>query len=59
NELKGKENKQKREQAYADLNVEFFVPFIKEIKKAGAAGCHMMAVEYPDVVKRIINEVLK
>ncbi|MHA1145680.1 MAG: methylenetetrahydrofolate reductase [Candidatus Helarchaeota archaeon] len=58
-ELKGKENKKARTEAYADLNVEFFVPFIKEIKKSGAAGCHMMAVEYPDVVKRIIDEVLK
>ena len=42
----------------AKVNVEFFVPFIKELKKTThAAGCHVMAVGYARVVKQIIDEV--
>ncbi|NHI93893.1 MAG: 5,10-methylenetetrahydrofolate reductase [Candidatus Lokiarchaeota archaeon] len=49
-----------KEKAYAKLNVDFFVPFIKELKQTTkCAGVHIMAVDYPEVVRAIIEEVLK
>jgi len=50
----------KEEQARqnAQINVDFFVPFIKELKETThAAGCHVMAVGYAKVVKKIIDQV--
>jgi len=54
-----KENKGNKPAKYAALdkiNIEFFEPFIKEIKKTTkAAGIHCMAVEY----ERLFNPLLK
>lgn len=42
-----KEDKKKRNQRIDDINIEFFEPFIREIKKTTkAAGIHCMAVHY-------------
>ncbi len=54
---KGNLSKQEKSLANAKVNIEFFVPFIKELKKSThAAGCHVMAVGYASVVKQIIDE---
>lgn len=54
-----KDNKGNKSAKYAALdkiNIEFFEPFIKEIKKTTkASGCHIMAVEY----ERLFEPLLK
>jgi 5,10-methylenetetrahydrofolate reductase len=50
------EDKAKRKEKINEYNISYFVDFIKEIKKEKAcAGCHIMAVGYPDVIKPIIE----
>jgi len=52
------ENKEERKKKINEYNTEYFVDFIKEIKKKSACkGCHIMAVGYPDVIKPIIDGV--
>jgi len=55
----GKDNKGNKPAKYAaidKINIEFFEPFIKEIKKTTkAAGIHVMAVEY----ERLFDPLLK
>ncbi|MBD3230758.1 MAG: methylenetetrahydrofolate reductase [Candidatus Lokiarchaeota archaeon] len=55
---KGGFSKQEKKEKNAEINVKFFVPFIKELKKTTrCAGIHVMAVGYAKVVKQIIDEV--
>jgi len=50
-------SKEEKEEKNAKVNIDFFVPFIKELKKTTrAAGCHVMAVAYAKVVKAIIDQ---
>ncbi len=50
------EDKEKRKEKIKEFNIDYFVNFIKEIKKKKAcAGCHIMAVGYPDVIEPIIE----
>ena len=52
--------KEKRREKINEFNVDYFVAFIKEIKKERAcAGCHIMAVGYPEVIGPIIEGVEK
>jgi 5,10-methylenetetrahydrofolate reductase len=51
-----KEDKKKRNERIDQINIEFFEPFIKEIKKTTkAAGIHCMAVHY----ERLFGPLLK
>ena len=51
-----KEDKKKRNDAIDKINIEFFEPFIQEIKKTTkAAGIHCMAVHY----ERLFDPLLK
>ena len=51
-----KEDKKKRNEAIDKINIDFFEPFIKEIKKnTKAAGIHCMAVHY----ERLFGPLLK
>ncbi len=50
------EDKAKRKEKVDEYNITYFVDFIKEIrKKKNSAGCHIMAVGYPDVIAPIIT----
>lgn len=54
------EDKAKRKEKIDEFNIDYFVNFVKEIKKKKAcAGCHIMAVGYPDVIEPIIAGVEK
>jgi hypothetical protein len=49
-------NKERRGALYDEVNLEFFVPFIREIRKTTkAAGIHVMAVLY----ERIFGPLLE
>jgi 5,10-methylenetetrahydrofolate reductase len=49
-------DKKKRHEKYDEVNLEFFAPFIKEIRKTTkASGIHVMAVLY----ERILEPLLK
>jgi 5,10-methylenetetrahydrofolate reductase len=51
-----KEDKKKRNEAIDKINIDFFLPFIKEVKKTTkAAGIHCMAVHY----ERLFGPLLK
>jgi 5,10-methylenetetrahydrofolate reductase len=53
---KDEPDKEKRQQRYDDVNMQFYEPFIKEIRKTTkAAGIHVMAVFY----ERILDPLLK
>jgi 5,10-methylenetetrahydrofolate reductase len=53
---KDEPDKMKRNQRYDEVNMEFFEPFIKEVRKTTrAAGCHVMAVFY----ERILDPLLR
>ncbi len=50
------EDKAKRREKINEFNIDYFVNFVNEIKKKKAcAGCHIMAVGYPDVIEPIIE----
>jgi 5,10-methylenetetrahydrofolate reductase len=57
--MKEIDDKAKRKEKVKEYNIDYFVEFIKEIKKYKAnAGCHIMAVGYPDPIGPIIDGVL-
>ena len=48
--------KPQQKAAYVDLNVKFFTPFLKELKRKNLlAGCHIMAVHYPKIFKPLLE----
>jgi methylenetetrahydrofolate reductase (NADPH) len=51
------EDKGEQRRRYDEINEEYFTEFIKEIKKTSAAGCHIMAVNYADMIKKLIENV--
>lgn len=49
-------DKEKRRQLYDEVNLEFFRPFIKEIRKTtSAAGIHVMAVMYERIFEPLLE----
>ena len=49
-------DKEKRYQLYDEVNLEFFRPFIKEIRKTtSAAGIHVMAVMYERIFEPLLE----
>ncbi len=48
--------KKEKKQKYAEINFEFFVPFIRELmKNTKAAGVHVMAVAWEPIVVQLIK----
>lgn len=59
-EKDNKGNKQGKYDALDKINIEFFEPFIKEIKKTTkAAGIHCMAVEYERLFEPLLKDYPK
>jgi len=51
----GYEKKEKKA-AYRKLNIDFYVPMLKELKKKNlVAGCHIMAVHYPKIFPPLLE----
>jgi len=49
-------DKEKRKQLYDEVNLEFFRPFIKEVRKTtSAAGIHVMAVMYERIFEPLLE----
>lgn len=54
--MKTKSKVQKREK-YDKVNIEFYAPFIAELKKSGlCAGCHIMSVHYVEIIPKLLAE---
>lgn len=53
----GEKDKKLRKQKYDEVNLEFFAPFVKELRKTYAAGCHIMAVGYERLIPKLIDAV--
>jgi len=54
--VKEEPDKEKRKQLYDEVNLEFFRPFIKEIRKTtSAAGIHVMAVMYERIFEPLLE----
>ncbi len=52
-------DKEKRKPLYDEVNMEFFAPFIKEIRKTTkAAGVHVMAVLYERILEPLLAETM-
>jgi 5,10-methylenetetrahydrofolate reductase len=50
--------KNERRGRYDALNLEYFVPFIKELMSSGlCAGCHIMSVHYTELIPKLLKEV--
>jgi len=48
--------KEEQKKSYRNLNIEFFVPMLKELKKKNlVAGCHIMAVHYPEIFPPLVE----
>ncbi len=55
---KDETNKEKKYRLYDDVNIEFFAPFIKEIRKTTkASGIHVMAVLYERILEPLLKEM--
>lgn len=56
---KDEPDKEKRKDLYDEVNMEFFAPFIKEIRKTTkAAGVHVMAVLYERIFSPLLAETM-
>lgn len=55
--VEGEKDKTLRKQKYDDVNLEFLIPFVKELKKTYVAGCHIMAVGYERLIPKLVNAV--
>lgn len=52
-------DKKERNKKVDEINLEFFVPFIREIKKStSAAGIHCMAVHYERLLEPLLKEFI-
>jgi 5,10-methylenetetrahydrofolate reductase len=50
-------DKARRKEKYDEVNLEFFGPFIKEIKQTtSAAGIHVMAVLYERILEPLLEQ---
>jgi methylenetetrahydrofolate reductase (NADPH) len=55
-EINNIENKQKKKEEYVTFNVEYYGEFVREIRKTThAAGCHIMAVKWEELIPKIIE----
>jgi methylenetetrahydrofolate reductase (NADPH) len=51
-------SKEKRRQMYDNINLEFFVPFIRELMNSKiCSGCHIMAVHYTELIPLLLKEL--
>jgi hypothetical protein len=51
-------SREERRRLYDEINLEYFVPFIKELMKSGlCAGCHIMAVHYTELIPHLLSQV--
>jgi hypothetical protein len=49
-------DKERRKEKYDEVNLEYFGPFIKEIKQTtNAAGIHVMAVLYERIFEPLLE----
>ncbi len=56
---KEESDKEKRKILYDEVNIEYFSPFIKEIRKTTkAAGIHVMAVLYERILEPLLRETV-
>jgi 5,10-methylenetetrahydrofolate reductase len=54
----GPGSREEKRAMYDAVNLEFFVPFIKELMKSGlCAGCHIMSVHYTEITPKLIKDV--
>lgn len=51
------EDKKVRNEKYDEVNLDFFIDFVKELKKTRAAGCHIMAVRYERLIPKLVEAV--
>ncbi len=57
-EAKDIQDKQKRRERYNKINLDYFVDFVREIRKTtSAAGCHIMSVGYEEIVPSLAEAV--
>ncbi|MEM2875965.1 MAG: methylenetetrahydrofolate reductase [Candidatus Bathyarchaeia archaeon] len=50
-------SKEEKSELYDKVNLEFFVPFVKELKESGlCAGCHIMSVHYTKLIPKLLRE---
>jgi len=50
-------SKAEKREKYDRINIEFFAPFIMELKKSGlCAGCHIMSVHYVELIPKLLAE---
>jgi 5,10-methylenetetrahydrofolate reductase len=54
-EIKKNVEKERQRIEYDKVNLRYFSDLIKEIKKSGAAGCHVMAVNYAEMAVKLIK----
>jgi methylenetetrahydrofolate reductase (NADPH) len=55
-------DKEERKAEVDRVNIEFFTDFLEYLKGTPAAGCHMMAVDYPRIIgplKKVIEQKIK
>jgi methylenetetrahydrofolate reductase (NADPH) len=53
---KGGLEKKEKKAAYRKLNIDFYVPMLKELRKKNlVAGCHIMAVHYPTIFPPLVE----
>ncbi|NVM02639.1 MAG: methylenetetrahydrofolate reductase [Candidatus Helarchaeota archaeon] len=48
-------DKKLRKEKYAEINLEYFGDFFKELMKTSAAGIHVMAVGYEKIIRKLID----
>lgn len=55
---KGGYSKQEKREKYDQINLDFFVPFVKELMKSNLCkGCHIMSVHYTELIPKLLKEV--
>ena len=52
-ESKQIKDKQKRKERVDQINIEYFTDFLEHLKATLAAGCHIMAVDYPEIISEL------
>ncbi|MEM3041119.1 MAG: methylenetetrahydrofolate reductase [Nitrososphaerota archaeon] len=54
----GPGSRDEKRRLYDEVNLDFFVPFIKELKRSGlCAGCHIMSVHYTEITPKLVKEI--
>ena len=52
-ETKEIRDREKRKERVDQINIEYFTNFLEHLKTTPAAGCHMMAVDYPQIIPEL------